>query len=129
MAITALQYLTLRAPSYSSDTRVADLLVLAENFTGCLTGDPKEMAKALQVLHWLTISDRTGGGSASASTGVGAIQSEKEGDLEISYGKLPNTNSTSSNDLSQTPWGLELEALLKTCMVFPRTRFSCGATL
>lgn len=122
--MTALEYLTLRAPYYTANTRVPPLLILAEGFTGCLIGDRKEMAKALQVLHWLTISDRSSGGENS-SAGVGSVQSEKEGDLSISYASpMDNASFSGSSDLSQTPWGVELEALLRSCMFFPRTRYS-----
>ena len=115
----------LRAPQYEGDERIPMYLELAEELLGdkIPLETPREYAKTLQVLHWLTISDRAteGGG------GVGAVTEEKEGELTIKYGNASSNlmwyTSDMKGELSQTPWGLELYAFIKRYITPFMTRF------
>ena len=120
--MTTQEYIALRAPELTIDARVDSLVDVADSFKGCLTGDRAEMAKGLLVLHWLTLSYRSNNDAQGGA--IGGVVSEKEGDLQVSYGGVVNTSNLSDNALAQTSWGLEYESLMKSCMLFPRTRFS-----
>ena len=114
----ALDLIALRAPEHSGDSRLAGLLELAEELLGSKipTETPREYCKALQVLHWITLSDR-----ASEGGGVGAITEEREGELAVKYGNaqsnLMHYTSDWKAELGQTVWGLELYAMIKKYIV------------
>lgn len=115
----------IRAPEYADDPRIPALLELAEELLGdkIPTETPREYAKALQVLHWMTISDRNSEGGG----GVGAITEEKEGELTVKYGGSSNNlmwyTSDWKSELSQTVWGMELYAFIKRYITPFLTRF------
>jgi len=119
------EIINLRAPQYSGDSRIPLLIVLADEFTGDKIPQvtPFEFAKALLVLHWLTMDDRAKDGNG----GVGAITEEKEGELTIKYGQVSNNvmayNSDLKGFLGQTIWGIELYAFMKKYTVTALTRF------
>ena len=123
--MTAEEVIALRAPQYSSDPRVPDLILLAEELIGDKIPNttPREYAKALQVLHWLTISDRNEDGSGA----VGSVSEEKEGELRIKYqnssGNMMHFTSDLKGELGQTSWGLELYAFYKRYIITLKTRF------
>ena len=123
---TAEQIIAVRAPQYQGNLRIPLLLELAEEFTGDKVPvvTPRENAKALLVLHWLSLDDRLQNGNA----GVGAIQEEKEGELTVKYGNSSSNimafNSDMKGYLAQTVWGLELYAFLKRYIVLAVTRYT-----
>jgi len=124
--ITAEEIIAVRAPQYQGNPRIPLLLELAEEFTGDKVPvvTPRENAKALLVLHWLSLDDRLQNGNA----GVGAIQEEKEGELTVKYGNSSSNvmafNSDMKGYLAQTVWGLELYAFLKRYIVLAVTRYT-----
>jgi len=126
--MTALEIIALRCPKYIGDSRVEPLIELAEELLGdkIPEGTNREFAKALQVLHWLTISDRAGNSDDGA--GVGSITMEKEGELTIKYGNSSSNimfyTSDWKGELSQTVWGLELYSFIKRFITTFTTRFS-----
>lgn len=124
--VLATEVIDLRAPKYSGDLRIPQLLVLAEEFLGSKIPNttPREYAKALQVLHWLELSDRADSGSGA----TGSVQAEKEGELSVKYanpvGNLMHYTTDMKAELSQTIWGLELYSFVKRYFVPVMTRFS-----
>jgi len=123
--ILADEVILLRAPKYAGDPRITPFIALAEEFIGDKIPQvtPREYAKALQVLHWLTMDDRVAGGN----TGVGTISEEKEGELTIKYSNNGMNIMTYTSDmkaeLGQTIYGLELRAFYRKYILLPRTRF------
>lgn len=118
--------IALRAPEYEDDPRLEPLIELAYELKGdkIPEGTPSNYAMALQVLHWLTISDRTSEGNG----GVGSVTEEKEGELTIKYSGS-NSNlmwytSSWESELGQTPWGKELYAFVNRWLLKVHTRFS-----
>lgn len=128
MAIdTAEQIIGIRAPQYSSDTRMADLIALSTLLTGNAFGDKKQYAIALRVMHWLAVEVRNcgdGGSSTSGSGTGGMLKGEKEGGLSRSY-SLGGFEKEKS-DLSSTEYGQELLVLIRQCVLFARTRLMEG---
>lgn len=110
---TPQEIIILRAPQYTGEPRLDDLVTLATAQTGNVYGTHKNLAIALLVLHWLTM-EKQGGTS-------GSIKSEKEGDLARSYGTSISI-SQRYPDLSQTSWGMELIRLRKSLILGPRNR-------
>lgn len=126
--IESTEVIALRAPKYVGDSRIPQLLVLAEEFLGSKVPreNPRNYAKALQVLHWLELSDRSNSSDGGAATG--AITSEKEGELKIDYSNaganLMHYTTDMKADLHQTIWGIELYGFVKRYFVPVATRFS-----
>lgn len=127
--ITFEQIIAARAPNYVGDTRLTTLKALAIEFLAVFVpeGTPSEYAEALQVLHWLTLSDRAGNGGPDASASAGSISMEKEGELQVKYnapaaGVMQNISDMKA-EYQQTPWGLELYAFLRRYLVTVMTRF------
>lgn len=87
--MTPLEYFRLLAPEFASvaDATVNSWLTMAGNLiaVGCLDAERAAMARALYAAHLLSLSTRSGQGGASA---LGPVTSEKEGDLQRSYGGL-----------------------------------------
>lgn len=108
----------LLAPEYASDTRLDDLVVLAQSQTGAYCSTiAQNQAVAYLVLHWLALENR---GSGATS---GIVGSEKEGQLQRSY-TFNNSiaGGSSVGDLGQTFWGLRLLNLRKGCIIGVRNR-------
>jgi len=125
MAIsTAQQIIVLKSPSLSGDSRLDDMVELAKFHLGpSVWGTKYQYALALLVLHWLTLDAQGGGSSSSSGTGaVGGIKSEKEGDLQRSFGGLPSGVSERRAYLMSTTFGQELLQLQAACLMLPRTR-------
>lgn len=110
MAITAAQVIALRAPEFSSDERLPDLITMAEGFVGeVIFGSKRDYAVAMLVCHWLTLSARASA-SSGGSAPSGPVTSLKEGDLSASFAAAaPGSAGGSSMDafLAATPWGVE----------------------
>lgn len=124
---TAAEIVAVRAPQWSSDPRLSDMVNLAALYTSEATfGDRYQYALALRVLHWLAKEAQAGGdpgtGSSSGSGVAGGIASEKEGDLARSY-RAPSTSEGANEDLSTTAYGLELMGLMDACILKARNRF------
>lgn len=111
MALTSKEIIELRAPELAIDPSIDDLILEAENETGQVFGDLRPKAVALLVLHWLALKVR----SASGVT-TGTVQSEREGDLSISYSNSSNSNIRDSY-LAQTLWGIELYNLKQSTII------------
>jgi hypothetical protein len=126
---TALELIELRATKYIGDARLEPMIDLAEELLGDkLPADStqREYAKALQVLHWLELSDRANDSDSGA--GVGSVTMEKEGELTIKYGNTSSNvmfyTSTMQAEYSQTIWGLELYTFIKRYITPFLTRFT-----
>jgi len=118
--MTALQYITIRGPQFTSDPRLTSLITAAASgLSSNVLGDRYQEALALKVLHWLTLEQMAIGSSASGagtSSGivVGNISAIKEGGLSISFNQNTVSSSIKNNpELSSTQFGIELATLLK----------------
>ena len=105
MALSALQYLTLRAPALAENANVSLYIAAArEDLNPCYFGASIEKAVALLAAHTMTLSLdplRAGG------TG-GAVTSKSEGALSIGF----SSGSMAGTDWGQTSYGLELSRLM-----------------
>lgn len=112
-----------KSPDFASDPRIDDLDELAQfHVAESAFGDKWVYARALLVLHWLTLDAQGGGSSSSSGSGVvGGIKSEKEGDLARSYGTVISSDDRNGY-LKSTSFGAELLQLWKACLILPRTR-------
>lgn len=110
--MTPLEYFRLLAPEFASvsDGTFATWLTVAQNTTNtaCLDAERANMANALYVAHllWVTTNQASGSGG-----GLGAIKSEKEGDLSREYGEIKGADSW----LTQSPYGLQYNDLTRAC--------------
>lgn len=127
-SMSAEELIALRCPKYASDPRVPTMVALAEELIGDkipYDTTQREYAKALQVLHWLELSDRANDSDSGA--GVGSVTMEKEGELTVKFGNTSSNimwfTSDMKGELSQTVWGLELYAFLKRFITPFLTRF------
>lgn len=124
---TASQIIAVRAPQFSGDPRLSDLINLAKLQTSSKLGDKYQLALALRVMHWLILEERgggnpgSGGGTSSGSSTPGNLKSEKEGDLSRNY-ELTSILQRKWGDLTSTQYGLELVSLIKGHFFLPRTR-------
>lgn len=126
--VSATEVINNRSKKYSGDQRIPFLLNLAEEFTGdripAVTS--REYAKALLVLHWLTLDDRVN--DSDGNCGTGTISEEKEGELSVKYSPTAHNVMYFTSDLkgflAQTVWGLELYSFMKRFFVPVVTRFS-----
>ena len=105
MALSALQYLTLRAPALAENANVGLYIAAArEDLNPCYFGASYEKAVGMLAAHTMTLSLdplRAGG------TG-GAVTSKSEGSLSIGF----SSGSVAGTDWGQTSYGLELTRLL-----------------
>ena len=124
MAINTVEgIVALKSPSFASDPRISDMDELAQfHLAQSAFGTKWIYARALLVLHWLTL-DAQGGGSATTSGDgtVGGIKSEKEGALARSYNTI--VSSTDEHGyLKSTSFGAELVQLWRAYILSVRTR-------
>lgn len=113
----------LKSPSHASDPRISDFDELAKfHLAQRPFGVRWVYARALLILHWLTL-DAQGGGSASTSGSgvVGGISSEKEGDLARSYNNVISVNDPDGY-LKSTSFGAELLQVWRSCLILPMNR-------
>jgi len=110
--MTALEYFRLLAPEFASvaDATVNQWLSVAGNLVnvGCLDAERAAMALALYAAHMLSLSTRSGQGGAAA---LGPVTSEKEGDLQRSYGGLKGGDTY----LGQTSYGQQYLDVTAAC--------------
>ena len=105
--MTELEYFRLLAPEFASvaDATVNSWLTMAGNLieVGCLDAERAAMARALYAAHMLTLS--TAGGA------VGAIVSEREGDLSRTYAAIKGGDTV----LGSTSYGQQYIELTRPC--------------
>ena len=116
---TAQGIIAVRAPGFATAPDLADLVTLATQLTGAEYGVNREYAKALLVMHWLSLRGRDGGSGTNVS--AGSIQSESEGSLSRSYGVASGANVRDAG-LGQTAYGLELLSLRDSVLITFRNR-------
>ena len=121
--------ITLKAPQYSAEPRLDDLILLAERQTSSCFGEDYALAVALRVLHQLALEGENGGagnGSNSGSGIAGVIESAKEGDLSEKRGNMNKGSSGDAQfgDLVNTTYGSELIGLIKSHFSGTINRFS-----
>ena len=105
--MTELEYFRLLAPEFASvpDATVNSWLTMAWNLivVGCLDAERAAMAQALYAAHLLTLS--TAGGA------VGAVVSEREGDLSRTYATIKGGDTV----LGSTSYGQQYIELTRPC--------------
>ena len=105
--MTELEYFRLLAPEFASvtDATVNSWLTMAGNLivVGCLDAERAAMAQALYAAHLLTLS--TAGGA------VGAVVSEREGDLSRTYATIKGGDTL----LGSTSYGQQYIDLTRPC--------------
>ena len=105
--MTELEYFRLLAPEFASvpDATVNSWLTMAGNLivVGCLDAERAAMAQALYAAHLLTLS--TAGGA------VGAVVSEREGDLSRTYATIKGCDTV----LGSTSYGQQYIDLTRPC--------------
>lgn len=110
--MTELEYLRLLAPEFASvsDATANQWLSVAGNLTetGCLDTERAAMARALYAAHMLSLTTRSGQGGAAA---LGPVTSEKEGDLQRSYGSVKGGDTY----MGQTPYGQQYLDITRAC--------------
>jgi hypothetical protein len=108
----ALEYFRFLAPEFDGfdDATVNQWLSVAEKLVnvGCLDAERSAMALALYAAHMLSISLRTEQGGSSS---LGAVTSEKEGDLQRSYSGLKGADTY----LGQTNYGQQYIEVTRAC--------------
>lgn len=119
MAKTPLQIITLRAPNLATDPNVGDYIELAGEQVGTVFCSRRNEAIALVAMHMMMITKNSDGGNNSV---VGSITMEKEGQLMRQYGSVHNNSGKVDPYWSQTPFGLEYEAMKKGMVFSARTR-------
>ena len=104
--MTPLEYFRLLAPEFASvaDETVNRWLVMADLQAAetCFTDDRAAMAQALCAAHLLALSE---GGA------VGAVVSEREGDLSRTYATIKGGDTV----LGSTPYGRQYIELTRPC--------------
>ena len=110
--MTELQYFRLFATEFASvsDETVQQWLTIAALRTeiGCLDADRAAMARGLYAAHLLSLSVSASQGKASAP---GPVTSEKEGDLQRTYGALKRADTF----LGQTQYGQQYLEITRVC--------------
>lgn len=110
--MTELEYFRLLASEFASvaDATVNQWLSVAGNLVnvGSLDTERAAMARALYAAHMLSITTRSGQGGAAA---LGPVTSEKEGDLQRSYGGLKGSDTY----LGQTSYGQQYLDVTRAC--------------
>jgi hypothetical protein len=129
--MTPMQWITLRAPQWATDPRLSStpsLIDLATIEAIAFTGDDKDKAIALFVMHWFALESQnggnpgSGGGTDSGYGHGGRVVSKSEGQLSISYSSGSGYYSSRYEDLAGTQYGLELLRMIKALAFKPRTR-------
>lgn len=110
--MTPLEYFRILAPEFASvvDGTVQTWLTMAGNLanTGCLDAERAAMALALYAAHMLRLTLSPAQGTVGA---LGPVTSEREGDLQRTYGALKGSDSW----LGQTPYGQQYIDITKAC--------------
>lgn len=112
--VSSVDYIGVRAPGYSADSRLSTMLDMAETEIGTCYGANRYKAVALLALHWLALDDRSAAQNGNSIGGT--ISMEQEGSLKRQY-MIDFGFQRSNPDLSQTRWGMELVGLTKKSSV------------
>lgn len=119
---TAAEYVVMRRPSLSGDTRVADIIAFAETqLSEDFFGDRFFEAVGLYTLHMVELSESSStlaGGNRGGT--AGAVTAETEGRLSRTYSIEALTGYAS--DMNTTSWGIELTQLAQSRQFIARTR-------
>jgi hypothetical protein len=124
MSITTVaDIVALKSPDHATDPRLADFEALAAfHLASSVFGNRWVYAKALLVLHWLTLESQGGGNSATSGSGaIGGISSEKEGDLARKFNAIVSAEDRNGY-LKSTAFGAELIQLWRSLILLPMTR-------
>ena len=109
--MTALEYFRILAPALASitDEAVSVWIGIAEGSTNtwCLTTEQVAQANALYAAHLI----ETTPGLSPTGGSNGSVVSEKEGDLQITYGTTKGADSI----LGYTPYGLRYLDMTQAC--------------
>ncbi|MBT8490922.1 MAG: DUF4054 domain-containing protein [Deltaproteobacteria bacterium] len=123
---TAQEIIVAKSPSLSGDSRLDDFVNLAKLTVGqTIFGTRYQYALALVALHMLTLDSQSGGSSTGSGTGAaGGVKSEKEGDLQRSYGSVDSSSIGNASDayFSTTSFGQEYLNLKKSLILPIRNR-------
>ncbi len=115
-----------KSPDFVGDSRIADFDEMAQLYATSVAFKTKWVyARALIVLHMLTLDAQGGGSSTSSGSGVvGGIKSEKEGDLSRAFNSSANTQAPRDGDAywNSTSFGSEYLLLRRACFILPRTK-------
>lgn len=110
--MTPLEYFRLLASEFAAtdDATVNQWLTVAALFVSaaCLDAERQNMALALYAAHLLSTSQKTAAGGGSIQ---GPLLSEKEGDLQRTYGQIKGSDSP----IGQTSYGQQYAELVKPC--------------
>jgi hypothetical protein len=109
--MTALEYFRLLAPEFSSvpDATVSSWLTVAGNLIAtCPDPERAAMALALYAAHMLKLSLASGNGASAAQ---GAVTSEREGDLQRTYGEVKGGDTW----LGQSTYGQQYLDVTRGC--------------
>lgn len=110
--MTALEYFRLFATEFAStvDATVDVWLAMAATLieVDSLDAERAAMAQALYAAHLLALATRAGQGGAAA---MGAVTSEKEGDLQRTYGAVKGGDTY----LGQTSYGQQYLDITRAC--------------
>lgn len=117
MSLSVAQIIDTIAPQYSSDSGLANTIIIATQRTSqSAFGDNYNYAISLRVAHMLTLRDMNSSGVSSGLGGaVGAVTDKREGNTSISFGSISSLTGTTgkkAGDLALTRYGLELLGLI-----------------
>jgi hypothetical protein len=130
--MAVLDYITLRAPEYSTYPGIEGYIGVAASMTGSFDnvkvidlGDGKtttrfEIAIALRTLHMISRRETRDNSGGKGQT-VGFITSEREGEISVGT-EVPAVDQKRFGDLVNTVWGIELIELIKSSFFLPRVR-------
>lgn len=121
---TVNEVIALRSPDFVGDSRIPGMDEIAKMYVSSrMFKDKWTYARALIILHWLTLDARGGGSSTQSGSGVvGNVIEEKEGKLEYKYGSIL-TKDDKDGYYKSTSFGAELLQLYRICILAPRTRW------
>lgn len=110
--MTELEYFRLLAPEFSTtlDATVNQWLAIAASLVnvGCLDPERAAMARALYAAHLLSLTTTTARGG---STALGPVTSEREGDLQRTYGSIAGSDTY----MGQTSYGQQYLDVTRAC--------------
>lgn len=120
---TIAEVIAFKGPSFLGDSRLGGLESAADMYVSMNAYGARWIyAKALLVLHWLTLDAQGGGSSSASGSGIyGGVSEEKEGGLSRKY-NLPSNISEKKIYLMSTSFGAEFLMLSDTCILSPMTR-------
>lgn len=129
--MTALEYFRIVAAEYAAklDPEVETWIAIAQTLyvAGCLSDDRKAMADAYLAAHLIKMGEISGSSSSSGGSGVvpmGALISEKEGDLERRYASSAKSVQSGLAGTGQTAYGQMWDSITRCAGMGPITRIA-----